>query len=594
MGTIWVKEFTGGLDTRRLPETTQTAVLIKANNGHITRGGEFESRKAFVPEFTLPEGTTGLAVERQGLVVFGSEVSINTPPGIRYQQLVHPDGETALSRVLSSDLFQSQLYAVAEFIDGSRYHYFDGELVTGWFDGHARASFTVKGGIPAVLDGQGEVLFEASEISALKVNGVEIITEPIKWEESNTYTAELIAQAVNDFDSSPGYKATAAGPTVSIIAVDKGTDANGQTVTYELDNGFSVSPAQGTELDGGAGSDDTSHPGGFVKTIGSKMYSLSGPNVHFSGVADATSWDTETVGAGFIDISAENSASDELTALDRYQNNVAVFAEGATQIWYVDPDPELNRWVQTLNNTGTSYPNSVTQFGDSDLFYLDESGLRSLRARDSSGAASTNDIGVPVDNLITERLALLTETERSRIGTIIEPDSGRFWLAMKDQIFIFSYFAGAKVSAWSTYDSVDKYGLNFDIDDLLVFGKRVYLRGGNTIYVYGGISTGREYDETVAEAHLPFLDANQPTKRKEFTALDAAAQGTWEVAISANLDDESVEDPVCTLTSTTYPHDSVPASGEATHLSPRFRSKGVGPHILSSVVVHYKGSTDDD
>ena len=40
MGTIWVKEFTGGLDTRRLPVTTTAGVLIKANNGHINRGGE--------------------------------------------------------------------------------------------------------------------------------------------------------------------------------------------------------------------------------------------------------------------------------------------------------------------------------------------------------------------------------------------------------------------------------------------------------------------------------------------------------------------------------------------------------------------------
>ena len=47
MGTVWVREFTGGLDARRLPETTAGGVLIRARNGHISRGGEFEKRAAF-------------------------------------------------------------------------------------------------------------------------------------------------------------------------------------------------------------------------------------------------------------------------------------------------------------------------------------------------------------------------------------------------------------------------------------------------------------------------------------------------------------------------------------------------------------------
>ena len=44
MGTIWIREFTGGLDARRLPETTPGGVLIKGIDGHINRGGEFEQR----------------------------------------------------------------------------------------------------------------------------------------------------------------------------------------------------------------------------------------------------------------------------------------------------------------------------------------------------------------------------------------------------------------------------------------------------------------------------------------------------------------------------------------------------------------------
>ena len=47
MSTIWVRDFKGGIDARRLPETTENP-LIRGVDGHITRGGEFEKRKAFV------------------------------------------------------------------------------------------------------------------------------------------------------------------------------------------------------------------------------------------------------------------------------------------------------------------------------------------------------------------------------------------------------------------------------------------------------------------------------------------------------------------------------------------------------------------
>ena len=47
MGTIWVREFTGGLDVRRLPETSPGGTLMRGLDCHITRGGEVEQRAVF-------------------------------------------------------------------------------------------------------------------------------------------------------------------------------------------------------------------------------------------------------------------------------------------------------------------------------------------------------------------------------------------------------------------------------------------------------------------------------------------------------------------------------------------------------------------
>ena len=58
-----------------------------------------------------------------------------------YQRLQHPNG-LLLSKILSYDLFAGKLYVAAEFVDGSRYQYYDGVRVENYFDGRARAGLS--------------------------------------------------------------------------------------------------------------------------------------------------------------------------------------------------------------------------------------------------------------------------------------------------------------------------------------------------------------------------------------------------------------------------------------------------------------------
>lgn len=586
MGTIWVKEFTGGLDTRRLPETTSGGVLVRAMNGHISRGGEFEKRAAFVNEYTLPAGTVGLAAGAASLYVFGSAVAPVMPSGVIYQRLQHPSA-VALANVLSVDLYAGKIYAVGEFQDGSIFHYYDGVRVTDWYDGRARATFNVINGV-----GGGS----PSTMSSIQVNGVSIMGGAVTWPGNPQDMASAIASSINAATTSPEYTAVASGTSVSIVASSPGAASNGFAVTFNSINGLVIDPATGLQMANGSDATATYQPGRFVKTIGKKVYAVSGPNMHFSGIAAPTKWTTSTVGAGFIDMSSEASGSEDLIALAKYQNQVAVFAERLVQIWYTDPDPDLNRQSQVLNNTGTISPRSVTQFGDNDLFYLDESGLRSLKARDSSNAAATTDIGVPVDTLVVEKLNSLDIDERQSIIGLIEPRDGRFWLIIKDTIFVFSFFNGAKVSAWSTYTATVNNGEEtaFTIDDAVVFQRRVFIRSGNSIMSFGGRGNEVQYDQTVAEAWLPYLDANAPTRKKTFTGVDAAVRGSWGVSVAMQPMDEAAEDLVANITETTFNHGSVPGIGEASHLSLRFRSKGDGYAKLASAVIHYDGEPSED
>lgn len=809
MGTIWVKEFTGGLDARRMPETTSGGVLVRAVDGHINRGGEFEKRAAFVPVYRLPAGATkGLAAGKNGLYTFGHESPPTMPSGVSYQRIQAPDGVTALDRVPSYDLYGGLIYVVGEFADGSRYHYYDGVRVPGWFDGRARAAFSVTGGgvyaatnavgsfevtggtlgggnqitsiqidgvtitsgavahtgnnattaaavaanitahssspdYTATANGQtvtvtasatgtaangkaivvtvggtatvgnlvnmaGGADAYSSTIDDVTVDGVSILDAPVTWATSNSDTAEAIAASINTAVSSPDYTATAVGETVNIVAETAGADANGRAVAFTLTGGFAVTPstglalAEGTDptpataasgsfvvtggtnnvanklntvtidgveimggavqhtgsnittataiaaaingyvstpdytaaavddtvtitavdegaaingksidtavigdftvgsmqaLSGGTDAEATFIPGTFVKTIGSRMHSVSGPYEHFSGIKTPTKWTTDTTGAGFIDMSTQASGSERLTALAKYQQNVAVIAERVIQIWYFDSDPANNSQKQVLNNTGTASPRSVTQFGDNDLFYLDESGLRSLRARDASNAAATSDIGVPVDPLIQEVLRSMTTEERESVVGLIEPGDGRFWLIMRDVIFVFSFFSGAKISAWSQYYPRTQSGdtvTSFTIEDAAVYRRKLYVRAGDTIYAYGGIGSELEYDDVEAEAWLPYLDANTPTRAKEFTGIDAAVTGTWEVRLAMDPTNLDASDKVATVDRTTYNLGKVDGLGSSTHASLRFKSKGSGAAKVSAAVLHYIGGEDED
>jgi len=693
MGTIWIREFTGGLDTRRLPECTSGGVLITASDGHITRGGAFEKRAAFVELHSAENmaGTVGLARTNTGLVVFGDTVDPGVPVGVTYQRLQHPTNtELTLSDVPSYDLFGGKIYAVGVFSDGSVHHYYDGVYVEDWFDGRARAVFSITGGgvsfaeeavgaftitggtsggsgqitavtvnsvtvtsaavdhtsdnattatavaanitahtsspnytayatgatvyivapstgpafnglvVAATTGGDATVAGATpmaggrdettSSVTSITVNGSEVLGDVIEWGDSHAATAELVVAQINDNTTDPNYTAVSDGADVIVIAAESGAATNGRAVVVTGANGLTVSPSSGLAMAGGADlAEGTFQPGSFVRTIDTKMNATSGPNWHFSGIKQPTEWATDAVGAGFIDVSTYSSGSEQLVAIAQYQNLVAMFSGENIIIFFPDPDPALYRKTQLLRNTGTVSPLSLTEFGEADLFYLDESGVRSLRARDSSNAASAADLGVPVDTLINSTVAALTDTERARVSGLIEQGDGRFWLCVKDKIFVYTFFQGANVKAWSTYSP------GFDIERTVVHQRRVYLRATDgAIYVYGGTGSTLEYDDTQAVAQTPYLDAETPTKAKQFTAIDAALVGEWEIHAFLDPTNTAANDLVARVTETTYGAGTITGIGEATHISLRFRSLNDGYAKVESATIHYTGDGDED
>jgi hypothetical protein len=566
MSTIWIQKFRDGLDARRLPETTNSGALVHAVDGHITRGGEFEKRAAFVSTYTLPAGTASLAATANSIYVFGEGVEpVGMPAGVAYQQL--SNSGDPLTKVISWSLFEGLIYCAAEFDSGDVEHYYDGSQVSR-IGRSAFVFLTVSGG------GPGDTI-------DIDIDGVSITGGPVAWTTSDDVTAAAVANAINTTFSSPDYIAISLLSLLAVFAADTGIAANGLTLTAVTTGAVSVTPSP-TTLEGGV--EPYKRGTRYVRTIGTKEYSLSESDLEFSSIGDPLDWDGEFggVGFGFIDTSSYTSGSEDLTAVVEFRDAGAVFSQRTIQIWQLEPDPDDNVLRQRLRNTGTSCPKSITQFGDGDIFYLDESGLRSLRARGSSTAASTYGVGVKIDPLIVAKLRSLTEDERSLVVGLIEPATGNFWLIMKDTIFVYAYFEEERVSGWTTYLP------GFTVDDAVVFNRRVYLRSDDTIYVYGGLETGQETDATVAECWTAYQDGEDPTQLKSWQAFDAAVSGEWAVAVGTSLRDTDEEDDICIISRTTYNDERIGLFGRSTHASLRFRSRGTGAATVGACALHYE------
>jgi len=372
-------------------------------------------------------------------------------------------------------------------------------------------------------------------VTNITVNGVTIISAQIPWATSHSNTASLIADAINDFSTTPEYEATATGAFVNIIAKESGATYNNYAVAVTVTGNVTTAFTGGIAImDGGATSNSVNGytPGSFIKPVKTKMYALSDSLLHFSGVNDPTEWNNSGVGAGFINLSNNASGSESLQAMASYYSNLAVFAKEAIQIWFVSATETQNNQIQVLNNTGAISPQSVIEFGDNDVFYLSESGVRSLRARDSSNAAFVGDIGNPIDDTILSAIAAdVSAAENAQ--AILDPRNGRYLLAIGSTVYVFSYFPSSKVSAWSTYEP------GFTIDNWAYDGTQVLCRSGNNLYSLGG-ETGQTYDSTTVEIQLPFLDAQKPATNKDFSGIDLSCTNQWTVSVATDPTDITI------------------------------------------------------
>lgn len=338
--------------------------------------------------------------------------------------------------------------------------------------------------------------------------------------------------------------------------------------------------------------------GFFCRAYKSKMYMVQGTTMWWSCLDDPLHWNDDAtatpphIGSGFIDMSKEDSDMEMCNALEIYYDKLAVMSERATQLWMIDPDPLKNQYSQTLRQAGTIAWRSALQYGSGDVLYVAPDGIRSLKARNSSLAAAVSDIGSPLDPIMQDLWRTMGQDWLSTAISIVQPVTGRFWVILKDRIYVLSAFPGPKISAWSEY--VPMVG-----GSMMMFTPRhacthlntiVMLGDDHHVYAYGRDQYGNQniYDSSPVDLEFPFHGGDNPATEKQFTGLDAAAAGDWSVYAAYNPENPTAEDYLGMFQGPSFEQGRFPMEGVATHMSLRLRHQAYGPATLSNLIIHYK------
>ena len=367
-----------------------------------------------------------------------------------------------------------------------------------------------------------------------------------------------------------------------IYAVFLGSDGQ----NYHYYNGVQVTQATGK--------------GTNVRTYKEKMYGVAGRNLSFSAVGDPTIWidpspDSEGNvahnGSGFVNIGANDADSENLISMEVYYDKMAVFSSLSCQLWFLDPDPSLNQYYQTLRDAGTLAANSVRQYVANDVYFLGTHGIRSLRARDLTTTAAVADVGSPVDPPIQDLIASETTNYVGQAIALLSPRTGRIWLIFSDQIYVLSNWASPNISAWSLYIpefAIVRQGAVF-ADPYIVL-----LTTDGRVFRFG--SAGAQiYDNCPVTVTTPFLSFDKPATFKFYQGFDAICSNdpgsVWNVTASF---DPTVNptpfDQICTIDGPTIMDGRIPISGRGTHIQLQITHQAPGPATLSKVFLHYATS----
>ncbi len=536
MPAITFERFDGGLDVSRSPSVAGANQLRVLKNAYVTTGRTLRKRPGLRKLGTLKAGTVGLAAGGHAvygdarLWVFGDDSQGNAHPGVSgvtvTTQPLPPNDAYPIAwptRIRSAVDFNGYLYVVAEWGQNLTRHCWIGGTTRKW--------------TPQTVYAAGDTV---------------IPTTP------NGYRYRALVGGTSG-GNEPSWPRGNWAPTV----VDGG-------VTWEAHEWDVEDP-------------NCPHTPSIAKGA-SKVWAADGDVVRFSATGNPGDWTTAN-DAGFLPTGMHTSGDADALAVGTFRNYLVVLGSDWMQLWVVDPDPAKHAIQQQLAGLGTRFPRSVVEVAG-DLYFLSDLGVRSATLNTVTGMANHLDVGSPVDKLIRQDVAAWDAMNYYPPGwepvAAFWPAAGQYWLAMDQNVWVYTFSPTAKVAGWS------QFTLPFKVDAMVPFQGKLYIRSGDDLYVVDETAYDDGGVAIPVEIALPYMDAKSPGVLKQWLGIDAVLEGTGQVSCAFDPRDTSRETQAITMTGNTRPGEMQALEVCSTEISPIVRHQAAEAFELQALTLYFE------
>ena len=324
-----------------------------------------------------------------------------------------------------------------------------------------------------------------------------------------------------------------------------------------------------------------------ITVVAEKVFAIKDDgSVHYSASGDPTDWTTSGDAGGSLGLPTGKESVGDSTplALGTYRGKLVVFNSDNTQIWNVDPDPDNFSINTILGSVGSQWPMCPNVVGD-DLFFLTDSGFRSIGQQIYTGNLQDSDVGSPVDSLVSASL-----NTNTRVGAgSFEPSAaffnglGQYMCIVDKEIFVFTFSRMSRVNAWS------RYLAPYTIQDLAPYGEYMFIRMNDNVYVFNPNSFQDDGATVVPlEVTSSYQAFKKPGRWKQIVGCDVMFEGTADVQHRWDARAPSDATTAVSLSSDTRPGPLVPVELMTTECGFKITQSANSDFQLNGISYYYE------
>lgn len=590
MPVLTFDDFAGGLDVRPAAALAKPNILRVLTNAYVTTGKSIKKRPCLEFVDTLEAGTVGLKSFDGKLNTFygdGAAITHANPLFVPLRVPHHTSG-AAPTKIHYCDQYNALAYVAAEY-SGSvfRHHYLDDPGA--WA---AATSYTMGDyRRPTTANGFRYEMTGGADPGAWATATAYMVGDFRRPTVANGFRYEVTAIAGTG--TSGGTEPT--WPTIigDTVIDNPGGDQVEWTCRAIIGTSDAAEPTWPTTIGGTVVDDevtwtcrtfavtDTNCP--HTKQVtkqAQKMYAVgAGDNttVRFCKTGDPRDW-TAVSDAGFLPAGLYAKGSDQVTAIGPFQRSgLWVGFSDNSQVWTVDPNPANHSLLDNIEGIGTLYHRAAAAVSR-DLFFLAQSGFRSVSLIAITDNLQDNDVGSAIDALVKAQIVASDDPL-----SMYYPKLGQFWCINGSTVWVYSFSRTSKISAWS------KFTLPFTIDDATVLNQELYVRTGDDVYkVSDSVFKDGVSNVPLVDMQMFYQDGKRPGVLKQFMGMDLIGEGNWTVSHLFAADNQALESQAYEYPAVTEPGALYPVELLSTRIAPHLQHQKDEAAELSLLMLHYE------